>query len=199
MHRDRAAEASTPFDRPEIRVALASPRLSSSANPGSELNPTVTSVAASAPRLRSVITLLTNPPTSGAASSLAMDIARSVAVGNAMNAGAEGFARSGIVSCGGSNRNPDRDGVIVIAPARGKPRNAARPFSSVTPWRFTAPANCRVTPGNGRKSRRVTLTVTAPLSAAAGKTSAAAASTTAPSARPKYCNIRLIRTLFGSF
>ena len=176
----------------ESRVSLASPAGLPAPVPAANRSPTATSVAASAPRLRSVITPLTNPPTSGAASSLTMDNARSVAVGNAMNAAAGGFARSGIVSCGGSNRNPERDGVIVIAPAEGKSRNAARPFSSVTPWRFTAPANCRVTPGSGRKSRRVTLTVTAPFAGSA-------ATTTAPRARRKSCEITLIRTLRTSF
>jgi hypothetical protein len=39
-----------------------------------------------------------------------------------------------MVSCGGSNRKPERDGVIVIAPAAGKAMNATRPFSSVGAW-----------------------------------------------------------------
>src|SRR6185369_8913584 len=57
----------------------------------------------------------------------------------------------------GSNRNPDRDGVIVTAPAGGRPVNVARPLTSVTPWRFAAPANCNVTSGSGRRSRRMTV------------------------------------------
>src|SRR5262245_40636655 len=119
---------------------------------------TAMSVAAAAPRLRNVITPLTNRPTNGFGLSVVIDSAKSVAVGNARNAVVEGFAESGIVSGGGSNRNPERAGVIVIAPAVGKPGNIARPLSSVTPWRFTAPDNCTVTCPNGRKSRRATPT-----------------------------------------
>src|SRR5262245_18651724 len=119
------------------------------------------SVAAVAPRLRKVITPLTSPPTNGFGLSVTMDSDRSVAVGNATNAAVAGFAESGTVTCGGSNRNPERDGVIVIAPAAGKPGNTTRPLSSVTPWTFTAPVNCAVTPPSGRKSQRATLTVNA--------------------------------------
>src|SRR3954469_887552 len=97
------------------------------------------SVAAAGPRLRNVITPLTSPPTRGFGSSVTMDRLKSVVVGKAVKAALAGFAEAGIVSCVGSNRNPERDGVTVIAPVVGKPGNATRPLSSVTPWRVTAP------------------------------------------------------------
>src|SRR5688572_16406403 len=151
------------------------------------------SVAASAPRLRSVIMPVTCPPTIGLALSVSMERARSVAVGNAVNETVPGFAESGIAICGGSNRKPEREGVRVIAPAAGKAINVTRPLSSVVPWTFTAPANCTVTFARGRKSRRATLTANALLSAAVQGSSAVGATRTPTSARPGCRKITLIR------
>src|SRR5262249_191002 len=105
-----------------------------------------------------VITPLTRPPTNGFGLSVAIDSVRSVVMGKATNTVLALFAEAGIVICIGSNRNPERDGVTVIAPAAGTPGNATRPLLSVTPWRVAAPDNCTVPCANGRKSRRATLT-----------------------------------------
>ena len=87
----------------------------------------------------------------------------------------------------------ERDGVTVSAPAGGRSGNAARPPSSVSPLALATPASCSVTPGNGRKSGRWTVTVSAWFAAAVQWSSAAAARRTLANARAQYRKVWLIR------